>query len=93
MMSHLYTTIFYDYTLRVVIAGTAVLGITTGALGCFAFLRKQSLLGDAISHAAFPGIALMFLATYTKNPLLLMIGGALTGGISHALCQNRIESQ
>ncbi|HAI17619.1 MAG TPA: hypothetical protein DCM10_06145, partial [Xanthomarina gelatinilytica] len=49
--------VFNDYTLRTITLGTAILGAVTGMLGSFAVLRKQSLLGDAISHAALPGIA------------------------------------
>ena len=56
-----------DYTLRTITLGTAVLGAVTGMLGSFAVLRKQSLLGDAISHAALPGIALAFLVTGSKD--------------------------
>lgn len=59
--------------------GAALLGITAGALGSFALLRQQSLLGDAISHAALPGIVLMFLCTHSKNPWILLSGGALAG--------------
>ena len=44
--------IFTDYTLRYVALGSAILGVTSGALGCFTVLRKQSLFGDALSHAA-----------------------------------------
>ena len=44
--------LFFDYTLRTVAQGSATLGIVSGALGTYAVLRKQSLLGDAISHAA-----------------------------------------
>ena len=68
-----------DYTLRTVALGAAVLGATSGALGTFAVLRRQSLLGDAISHAALPGIALAFLLTGSKAPLVLMLGAALAG--------------
>src|SRR6266404_2814966 len=68
-----------DYTLLLVLQGAALLGITAGALGSFALLRQQSLLGDAISHAALPGIVLMFLCTHSKNPWLLLTGGALAG--------------
>ncbi len=50
-----------DYTLGTVAAGGAVLGIVCGVLGSFAVLRQQSLLGDALSHAALPGVALAFL--------------------------------
>ncbi len=81
MIGQFFSTILYDYTLRTVVLGTGILGITCGALGVFAFLRRQSLLGDAISHAALPGIACVFLLTHSRNPAVLMLGGALTGSI------------
>ena len=71
--------LFSDYTLRTVALGSAALGITSGALGTFAVLRRQSLLGDAISHAALPGVALAFLLTGSKAPLVLVVGAALAG--------------
>ncbi|MBA2384772.1 MAG: metal ABC transporter permease [Actinobacteria bacterium] len=71
--------LFSDYTLRTVALGSAALGITSGALGTFAVLRGQSLLGDAISHAALPGVALAFLLTGSKAPLTLVLGAALAG--------------
>jgi manganese/zinc/iron transport system permease protein len=73
-----------DYTFQLVLIGTLLLGALSGALGVFATLRGQSLLGDAISHAAFPGIALAFLLTWSKNPLLLLAGGASTGMLGAA---------
>lgn len=68
-----------DYTLRTITIGTAVLGAICGMLGSFAVLRKQSLLGDAISHAALPGIALAFLFTGTRDSQVLLIGALLCG--------------
>ena len=68
-----------DYTLRTVALGAASLGVVSGALGSFAVLRKQSLLGDAISHAALPGIALAFLLTGSKASLVLVLGAAIAG--------------
>jgi manganese/zinc/iron transport system permease protein len=68
-----------DYTLRIVATGSGMLGLVAGALGCFAVLRRQSLLGDAISHAALPGIVLAFILTGTRNPLVLVLGAALAG--------------
>ena len=59
--------LFSDYTLGIITLGTALLGAVCGMLGSFAVLRKQSLLGDAISHAALPGIAISFLITGTKD--------------------------
>jgi manganese/zinc/iron transport system permease protein len=78
-----------NYTLLLVLQGAVLLGITSGALGSFALLRQQSLLGDAISHAALPGIVVMFLCTYSKNPWILLCGGALAGVIG-VLCMNYV---
>ena len=71
--------LFSDYTLRVVALGSGVLGAAAGAL---AYLRRQSLVGDALSHAALPGSALVFLRTGTKAPLPIMLGAALAGWIA-----------
>ncbi|WP_299898906.1 metal ABC transporter permease [uncultured Aquimarina sp.] len=71
--------VFTDYTLRTITLGTAVLGAICGMLGSFAVLRKQSLLGDAISHAALPGIALAFLIVGTKNSNAFLIGALISG--------------
>lgn len=71
--------LFFDYTLRTVALGSATLGIVSGALGAYAVLRKQSLLGDAISHAALPGVVLAFLLTRSKASLVLIVGAAIAG--------------
>ena len=71
--------LFTDYTLRTVALGAAALGIVSGALGTFATLRRQSLLGDAMSHAALPGVVIAFMLTGTKSPLVLMLGAAAAG--------------
>ncbi|RED48833.1 metal ABC transporter permease [Seonamhaeicola aphaedonensis] len=71
--------VFSDYTLRTITLGTAILGAATGMLGSFAVLRKQSLLGDAISHAALPGIALAFLITGAKDSNVLLLGALISG--------------
>jgi manganese/zinc/iron transport system permease protein len=74
--------LLFDYTLRTVALGASVLGLVSGALGAFAVLRRQSLLGDAISHAALPGVVLAFLITRTKLPLVLMVGAAIAGWLA-----------
>ncbi|MBD3382742.1 MAG: iron chelate uptake ABC transporter family permease subunit, partial [candidate division Zixibacteria bacterium] len=80
-ISQILHDIFFDYTLRTVVLGSSILGIVSGALGSFAVLRRQSLLGDAVSHAALPGIALAFLLTRSKSSLVLILGAALAGWI------------
>lgn len=74
--------VFTDYTLRNVALGSALLGITGGVIGAFAVLRRQSLLGDALAHAALPGIGLAFLITGGKAPLWLLLGGGLSAWLA-----------
>ena len=74
--------LFSDYTLRVVALGSATLGVVGGVLGSFAVLRRQSLLGDAISHACLPGIALAFILTGSKVSLVLLAGAAFAGWVA-----------
>ncbi len=78
-MIELLRDLIFDYTLRNVALGSALLGIVSGALGTFAVLRRQGLLGDALAHAALPGICLAFMITGEKTPILLMLGAAVTG--------------
>ncbi len=75
--SQIFLHVEYDYTLRTVALGGALLGVVSGVLGCFAVLRHQSLLGDALSHAALPGVALAFLLA-GRDLGLLLIGAGLT---------------
>ncbi|MBD3169253.1 MAG: iron chelate uptake ABC transporter family permease subunit [candidate division Zixibacteria bacterium] len=84
--------IITDYTLRTVALGSAILGIISGALGSFAVLRKQSLLGDAISHAALPGIAFAFILTGIKSPIILIIGAAVAGWFGTLLMLSVIKN-
>jgi manganese/zinc/iron transport system permease protein len=77
--------IFTDYTLRNVALGAAILGIVSGALSTFAVLRKQSLLGDAMSHAALPGVVGVFILTGLKTPLALMAGAIVAGWLGVSL--------
>lgn len=72
------------YTTLTVLLGSTLLGLVGGVIGCFALLRRQSLLGDALAHAALPGVALAFLLTGSKSPLVLL-GGATVAGLAGAL--------
>lgn len=78
-ISEYFNLLWTDYTLRTITLGTAVLGAICGMLGSFAVLRKQSLLGDAISHAALPGIAIAFLITGSKDTYILLMGALICG--------------
>ena len=72
----------FDHTLQTVALGAAVLGAVAGGLGAFAVLRRQSLLGDALSHAALPGICLGFLVAGGRDPAALLVGALGTGALA-----------
>mgnify|MGYP000007954592 FL=1 len=74
--------IFHDYTFQVVALGSVMLGVISGVLGSFAVLRKQSLLGDCVSHSALPGVVLAFLTTGEKNGGILLLGALISGFLS-----------
>lgn len=71
----------FTYTVRVVALGGAFLGLLSGALGCFAVLRRESLVGDALSHAALPGVAIAFLLAGRELGALL-IGAGIASWLS-----------
>ena len=83
-MSELFTDFFLlqDPNVRWVLAGTILLGLSAGALGCFAVLRERALVGDAVAHAVLPGVCLAFIFTGDKDPLALLVGSVIFGWIS-----------
>lgn len=72
------------FSARNVLVGASLLGIAGGVLGGFALLRRQSLLGDALAHAALPGVCVAYLLTHSKSPAPLL-AGALVAGLLGAL--------
>ena len=89
---------FGNHTFRMVFLGTSVIGLVAGALGSFAYLRKQSLISDVVAHSALPGALLAFLAAVLvlevngRNMLGLLVGAIITGTLS-ALFANTIASR
>ena len=74
-----------DANVRFVLFGSLLIGATGGILGSFAVLRKRSLVGDALAHAALPGVALAFLLTGSKA-LPVLITGAVISGVFGMMC-------
>ncbi|MDF1743967.1 MAG: metal ABC transporter permease [Gimesia sp.] len=73
-----------DYNTRIVVFGTTLLGMAAGMIGSFALLRKRALMGDALSHATLPGIAIAFiiatgLGLDGKALPVLLVGAAVSG--------------
>lgn len=73
-----------DYNTRVVILGALLLGGAAGVVGSFTLLRGRALMGDALSHATLPGIAVTFivanmLGIKEKSLPMLLVGATLSG--------------
>jgi manganese/zinc/iron transport system permease protein len=68
------------YNTIVVLLGVSILGAGAGLVGSFAVLRKRALTGDAVAHAALPGVCAAFLILGERN-LTFMLLGALVSGV------------
>lgn len=67
------------YNTMIVLLGTGLLGANAGLVGCFAVLRRRSLTGDALAHAALPGLCLAFLLVGERSLPALLLGALATG--------------
>ena len=79
--------ILTSYTFIIVGSGTFLLAAIAGAVGCITVLKGQSLIGDAIGHAAFPGIVLSFMLFMQREPVLLTLGAVVSGTTAFILIQ------
>jgi manganese/zinc/iron transport system permease protein len=67
-------------TSTLAIALTAIFtAISCAVLGAFLVLRKMTMVGDAISHAVLPGIAIAYLLSQSRASLPMFLGAALVG--------------
>ncbi|MFE5323966.1 metal ABC transporter permease [Paenibacillus sp. NPDC056579] len=74
--------LFRDPNAQWILLGSILLGLSSGVLGSFAYLRKQSLMGDALAHAALPGVCIAFMLTGSKSIFFFLIGAAISGLIA-----------
>jgi manganese/zinc/iron transport system permease protein len=68
-----------DPSVRYAVLGSILLGISCGLLGSFIVVRRLALMGDALSHAVLPGVAVGFLWRMEKDPALIFMGAVAAG--------------
>lgn len=73
------------YNTQIVLLGTALLGACCGMVGGFAVLRRRALMGDALAHAALPGVCLAFLVLGERNLPVMLLGALVTGLLGVAI--------
>ncbi|MGB0333478.1 MAG: metal ABC transporter permease, partial [Planctomycetota bacterium] len=87
-----------DPTLVVVAAGTTAVGAVSGALGCFAYLRRQGLVGDVVSHSALLGVVGAFVLSYAltgaaSRSLGVLVPGALVAGTAALMLARSVSNR
>ncbi|HSH00732.1 MAG TPA: metal ABC transporter permease [candidate division Zixibacteria bacterium] len=68
----------------------ALVAVSCGLIGVFLLLKKNVMLGDGISHAALPGIALAFLFSGTREPFTMLFGATALGLVT-AFCTESLQ--
>ena len=66
---------FVQFSLTPILIG-ALAAVACALPGNFLILRRQALIGDAISHVVLPGIVVAFLFTGTVSAIPMLIGAA-----------------
>ncbi|WP_028033068.1 metal ABC transporter permease [Chelativorans sp. J32] len=74
------------YNAALVALGAALLGIAAGSGGTFLFLRKRSLLSDALAHSTLPGVGIAFMVMVAfggegRNLLGLLFGSTVSAAL------------
>lgn len=74
-----------EYSFWTVALGTVSLALATSVIGSVSVLTRQSLLGDALGHASYPGVIVSFMIFQSRNPLLLLLGAVFSSYCSYGL--------
>lgn len=75
-----------EFDTWIVVVG-ALCAVACALPGCFLVLRKMSMMGDAISHAVLPGLAIAFLLTGTRASVPMFLGAAIAGVLTALFTQ------
>lgn len=70
-----------------VLFSTLILGMASGMIGCLAYWKRQSLMSDALSHAALPGVVIAFALTGSKQLPALIVGAAVSALLGALMIQ------
>ena len=78
-----------DEQVRHSFAAVLALALSAGPVGVFLMLRRMSLVGDAMSHAILPGVAVGFLIGGLS--VFAMTAGGLVAGLAIALLAGAVS--
>lgn len=75
-----------EATIWVCVIGT-MCAMSCALVGNFLVLRRMSMMGDAISHAVLPGLAVAFVITGSRTSMTMFIGAAVVGVLTAVFTQ------
>ncbi len=70
-----------------IVVVAALSGASCALLGVFLVLRRMSMMGDAISHAVLPGLAVAFLISQQRESWIMLLGAIVVGVLTAALTE------
>ncbi len=77
---------WYTFDTWIVVVG-ALCAASCALVGSFLVLRQMSMMGDAISHAVLPGLALAFMITGSRASVMMFVGAAVIGVLTAVFTQ------
>ena len=83
---------FYDPVLRAPTIGSMLMCLAAALVGVVVFVRKRSLLGEALSHATYPGVtfAIIIASLFSVDralPLLILLSAAFSALVGFLLIE------
>ena len=84
--------ILMNYAFQIIALGTALLAAVAAPVGALSVYKGQSLIGDAIGHATFPGVVLAFMAFSTRSPAVLLVGAMAAAAVTFFAIQAAHEN-
>ncbi|RFA35591.1 manganese ABC transporter [Virgibacillus dokdonensis] len=86
-----FSALLSSANLQWVLIGSLLLGFASGVIGSFVLLKKQSLISDAMAHAALPGVCIVYILFQTKTVPYLLTGAAITSLIATQSIQTIVK--
>ncbi|MBS4762276.1 metal ABC transporter permease [Carnobacteriaceae bacterium zg-ZUI252] len=78
-------SILFDYSFVTVAIGACLLAFCGALVGSLSVLSNQSLIGDTLAHASYPGVIFAYMLTQDRAPIILMCGAIFSGYVSYYL--------
>lgn len=89
-MEFIYDILEYPFLQRAVIT-SIIVGVICGVMGCFIVLRGMALMGDAISHAVLPGVAISYMLGFSYFYGAVLTGVLTALGIGYISENSRVK--